>query len=135
MKKHCLIASIAAFVTLFVLEFVLHGICLKDLYHEYAALWRPEADMQKLMWMMWIGYLIFSPVFVYIYSKGYEEGKSGLGQGLRFGLAIGLLMAPMSALGWYAVLPIPAILSAYWLVGGLAEFIIVGAVVGLIWKK
>lgn len=130
-----MIASVAVFIAFFAVEFVVHGLCLSGIYQETAALWRPEAEMQKMMWLMWLGYLIFSPVWVCIYSKGYEEGKSGLGQGLRFGALMGLMLAPMMALGWYAVLPIPCELAVYWLVAGFIEYLILGAVVGLVWKK
>jgi len=133
--KQCLIASVVVFVVFFIVEYVVHGIFLKEIYQETADLWRPEADMKKMMWFMWLGYLIFSPIFVCIYSKGYEEGKSGIGQGFRYGLSIGLLIAPLSALGWYAVLPIPGQLAVCWLVTGIIEFTLLGLVVGLIYKK
>lgn len=134
-SKRCIIASLAVIAASFVLDFILHGVLLADIYKETADLWRPEAEMKKLTWLMWVGYLVFAPLFVKIYSKGYEEGKSGLGQGLKYGLLLGLLFTVPTNLVWYAVLPISATLTAYWLVGGLIQIIILGAIVGLIWKK
>ncbi len=135
MKKQCLIASIAVFIVFFILDFVLHGILLKDIYQQTAAVWRPEAEMQSLMWLMWVGYVIFAPVFVIIYSKGYDPGKAGLGQGIKFGFLIGILISSLSSLTWYAVLPIPAILCIYWFLGGMVQMIVAGAVVGLLHKS
>ncbi len=133
--KYCLLASIAVFIAMFAVEFVIHGLCLSGIYEETAALWRSKAEMESMMWMMWLGYLIFAPFFVCIYSKGYEEGKSGLSQGLRFGALIGMMLAPMMALGWYAVLPMPKMLAIYWGAGSFIEYLLLGAVVGLVWKK
>lgn len=91
--------------------------------------------MQGLMWLMWAGYLIFAPAFALVYVKGYEANKSGVGQGVRYGLIIGILLSAPQSLGWYAVLPIPGILALYWFVAGLAESIAAGTVVGLIYKQ
>lgn len=133
--KRWVMASVAVFVTLFVVEMVIHGMMLQNIYQELAALWRPEEEMQKLMWCMWLGYAIFSPFFVLIYSKGIEEGKSGIGQGLRFGLLVGLAFSPMMALGWYAILAIPVKLAFYWFLAGLVEYGICGVAAGLVYRK
>jgi len=37
--------------------------------------------MQKMMWIFWVGMLVFAPFFALIYVKGYEKGKPGLGAG------------------------------------------------------
>ncbi len=129
------LASLAAFAVIFVLEGLIHGVLLADLYKQTASVWRPEAEMQGLMWLMWAGYLIFAPAFALVYVKGYEANKSGVGQGVRYGLIIGILLSAPQSLGWYAVLPIPGILALYWFVAGLAESIAAGTVVGLIYKQ
>ncbi len=129
------LASLAVLMVMFVLEGLIHGVLLADLYKQTAQLWRPDADMQSLMWLMWVGYLIFAPIFVFIYIKGYEPNKSGVGQGLRYGLLIGFLIAAPESLGWYAVLPIPAALAFYWFVAGLVEHVAAGMAVGLVYKQ
>jgi hypothetical protein len=68
------------------------------------------------------------------YVKGYEPGKNGLGQGLRYGFYLGVMVALPMNLGWYAVLPIPATLAMYWIVGGIVEFVAAGAAAGLVYK-
>lgn len=128
-------ASIAVFVVIFVIEFIVNGILLDDIYKQTASVWRPEADIEKMMWLFWVGYAIFAPVFVTIYAKGYEAGKSNLGQGLRYGIYMGLLVAVSMSLGWYAVLPIPAALSVYWAIAGMVEMIAAGITVSLIYRN
>lgn len=132
--KRWIQASIAVFVGLFILEFIVNAILLQDIYRKYASVWRSEAEMQSMMFLMWLGYAIFSVFFTLIYTKGYEPKKPGLQQGLRFGLYIGLAFAPMQSLVWYVVLPIPGILAFYWFLAGMVEFTAVGALAGLIYK-
>ncbi|MEK9134207.1 MAG: hypothetical protein AAB333_05050, partial [Pseudomonadota bacterium] len=81
-----------------------------------------------------VGYLIFAPFFTLIYAKGYEPDKSGLGQGLRYGLYMGLVLSVMQNLIWYTVLPIPGVLAFYWFLGGMVESIAAGVAAGLIYR-
>lgn len=134
-NKRWLQASLAVVVVMFILEFIIHGVLLQGIYHQTASVWRSETEMQGMMWMMWIGYLIFAPVFTLIYAKGYEPKKNGLGQGLRFGVYMGLAFPAMQSLSWYAVLPIPGILAFYWFVAGVVVFIALGATAGLVYRK
>lgn len=134
-KKRWFWASIAAFVTATVLEFIFNYFCLKGIYAQTASLWRPEAEMMKLMPYYWIASFVVSFIFVYIYTKGYETKPSGFGEGLRFGLLMGLFtVLPMITIT-YATMPVPLRLPLDWFATGMAEYLIVGAVVGLIYKK
>lgn len=134
-NKRWIQASVAVFVGLFVLEFIVNGILLRDIYQKHASVWRNEPDMQGMMWLMWLGYAIFAAFFTFIYTKGYEPKKPGVEQGLRFGLYVGLAFAPLHSLTWYVVLPIPGALAFYWFLAGMVEFIALGAIAGLIYKK
>jgi hypothetical protein len=133
--KRWLYASAAAFVVLAVLEFVVNGVLLAGIYMQTASVWRPEAEMVSLSWLFWLAYLVFAPVFTLIYSQGFESNKQGIGQGLRFGIYVGLLTAIPMNLIWYVVLPIPASLAVYWAIAGMVEMTAMGITVGLIYKK
>jgi len=133
--KRWLYASAAAFVVLAVLEFVVNGVLLAGIYMQTASVWRPEAEMVSLSWLFWLAYLVFAPVFTLIYSQGFESNKEGIGQGLRFGIYVGLLTAIPMNLIWYVVLPIPVSLAVYWAIAGMVEMIAMGIAVGLIYKK
>lgn len=128
-------ASIAVFAVIFVIEFIVNAVLLDGIYKQTASVWRAEADIEKMMWLFWVGYLIFALVFVRIYIKGYEIGKDNIGQGLRYGIYMGLLIAIPMNLGWYVVLPIPAALSVYWAIAGMVEMIAAGITVALIYRN
>ena len=127
-------ASAVVFVIVFALEYIFHGVVLKNLYTQTASIWRPQADMGKLFWLMWVAYLIFSVVFVLIYTKGYEPSKSDPGQGFRYGFWVGILTAVPCSLIYYAVLPIPVMIAVWWFAAGMIECIVSGFVVSLICK-
>jgi hypothetical protein len=132
--KRWALASFAVFVVFVILDGIIHGVLLADLYRQTASLWRPEPEMEGLMWLMWVANLIFALVFVLIYTKGYEPGKAGASQGVRYGLLIGLLVSVPQGLGWYAVLPIPGILAFDWFLAGMVESLVAGITVGLIYR-
>lgn len=133
--KRFALASAAVFVVFAILEGIIHGVLLADIYQQTSSIWRPENDIQRNMWLMWLGYLIFAPVFVLIYSKGYEANKGGLPQGIRFGLITGMLLSASQSLGWYVVLPIPGVLAFWWFVTRMVETVAAGAAVGVIYRQ
>jgi len=132
--KRWLLASLAVLVVIAVLEFVIHGIILSHLYRETASIWRPQQDMRQVVWLFWIGYLVFAPLFTLIYVKGYEKGKPGLGQGFRFGLYVGAMLSVMHSFGWYVILPIPLALAFYWFLAVLVEFVAAGVAAGWVYR-
>jgi hypothetical protein len=84
------------------------------------------------MWIMYVTALIFSFLFVYIFSKGYE-GR-GIQEGIRYGLIIGLLMNVVGMFNQYAVYPLPLGLVIQWFIYGVIQFIICGIVVAALYK-
>jgi hypothetical protein len=131
--KRWLLASVAVVVVIGVLEFLIHGVLLSDMYKQTASVWRSEAEMQKMMWVFWAGILVFAPFFVLIYVKGHEKGKPALGQGFRYGLYVGAMLSVMHSFGWYVLLPIPLALAFYWFLAILVEFIAAGVAAGMVY--
>ncbi len=130
-----LFAAVAAFLVFAVLETFIRGALLEGMYRQTATVWRPEADMRDVIWLEWVGYLIFAVLFSLIYTKGYKRQRGGWQQGLRYGLYIGLLLVPMSSLSRYVMLPIPGALAFYWFVAGMIEAAAVGITVGAIYRE
>jgi hypothetical protein len=128
--KKFILASLAVFITGMILDFIVHGLILKGAYESLTSVWR--ADMNSFMWIMYVGSLLFSFLFVYIFSKGYE-GK-GMMEGVRFGFIIGLIMVFTSSFGQYSMYPIPFSLAIQWFIYGMVEFIILGIVAAVIYK-
>ena len=128
MNKKVLLGWVAAFVTLMVLDFVIHGVLLASTYESLASLWRP--DMNDKMWIMWVVSLIGSFFFAFIFSKGYEN--KGIAEGLRYGLYIGIWIGSGFAYGTYAMIAIPYSLALQWFIYSIIEFVIAGAVLALV---
>lgn len=128
--KKFILASIGVFFTFEILDLIVHSILLSNTYEQLNHIWRP--DMDSKMWIMFVTALIFSFLFVYIFTKGYE-GK-GIVEGIKYGLIIGLLMLIVGLFNQYAVYPLPFILIIQWFVFGLMEFIACGIIAALIYK-
>ncbi len=127
-------AALVVFLMWFVLDTVIHGMLLQDLYRQSAHLWRPLADMQRMGWILWLVDAAMAVIFVWIFAKGLEAGKSYAGQGLRFGIVIGLMFSLPMAFSMYAVSPIPFALALGWFTSGLFEFAVAGLLAGLIYR-
>ena len=132
--KRLALAALAAFITIFIGGFLIHHILLKDLYMQTAAVWRPAADMNHRFWIIVIEQIMIAVLAAYIYAKGFEPAKARVGQGIRFGILLGLLLAGSMSLGSYFSLSIPSKLALAWLVSGLIEYILVGIVISLIYS-
>ena len=131
--KKWLVATIGAFVVICAADFVVHQVWLGAFYKQHAEWWRPEAEMMSMMPLMYLAHLTFAGLLTLIYAKGYERGKGGGGQGLRFGLLIGLLLSLPMSLMHCVVYPYPFSLIVAWFVGGLAEVVLAGMVIGALY--
>ena len=79
--------------------------------------------------------LFFSFLFIHIFAKGYEAGKSKVGQGFRFGLVLGLFYVGSQILLMYPYMPIPNDLYVAWFIIGMVEFMILGIITGAMYCK
>jgi hypothetical protein len=129
-KKNFIFTSVIVFVAFQVMNFVIHSLILMKAYQALENVWRP--DMMQKMWIIYVTSLIFSFLFVYIFSKGYE-GK-GIAEGVRYGLIIGLLMNVVGMFNQYAVYPIPFGLIIQWFIYGIIQYIICGIVAAALFK-
>jgi len=128
--KKFLLASLAVFVVLQILDFVIHYSLLGSTYEAIQDVFRP--DMESKMWIMYLTGAIFALTFVYIFTKGYED--KGVVEGVKYGALIGILMYLVGAYNQYVVYPLPYGLILKWFIYGMIELMIAGAVVALIYK-
>jgi hypothetical protein len=129
--KRFLLAFIAAYVFLFLWGWLLNGVFLKDVYAQTPNLWRSQSEMMSLFHWLIIGQALIVFAFVMIYASGFAGG--GAIAGIRLGILLEIAAIGMR-LGFYAVQPIPGKLILYGSIGGLVEMIIVGTIVGGIYK-
>jgi hypothetical protein len=129
--KRFIISFIAAYIFLFIWGWLFNGVLLKDVYAETPNLWRSQSEMMSLFHWIIIGQALVVFAFVTIYASGFAGG--GVIAGIRLGILLEIAAIGMR-LGFYAVQPIPGKLILYGSIGGLIEMIIVGAMVGAIYK-
>ncbi len=133
MNSRFWMAFAAVYVVFHVLGFLVHGVMLADTYKALAALWRPEAEMQSMMWIMFVNSAVFLFLFCYIFTRGYEN--KGLMEGVRYGALMGLFVSVMAAFDNYVIYPVPLNLAQTWFVSGVVIYVILGALLGLIYKR
>ena len=126
------VAFCAVFAVIFITDFILHGILLKNLYLQTAAAWRTEAEMQGHMVWMVLGQALTAFMGAWIFAKGYE-GK-GLGEGVRFGLLMGGFSSG-HCLIQYSVSPVPCSLLGAWVIGTVVQMTLVGVVAAAVYRK
>lgn len=128
--KRYVIAVIAVFIFVFLYEYLLHGMLLTDLYEQTKNLWRPENEHN--MAFIIASQLGFAIMMTYIFTCNYEA--KGIGEGVRYGLYIGLLLGAID-LGTYCYMPIPLTLTLSWVGGSIVKGLGSGVVLALTYKK
>ena len=107
MSKKSIISVVVIFVLSMGLGFLVHGVLLAPDYSKFAGtLFRTPEDSEKYFSYMLIAHVIMAVGFVWIYIKGKED-KPFVMQGIRFGIAVALLMTIPTYLIYYAVQPLP----------------------------
>jgi hypothetical protein len=129
--KKLLIAFIAAFVFIFLFEFVLHAKLLHNAYLETSTLWRTEEGFSSHFPLLLLGQAIIAFFFTMIFASGF--GGGGSGAGVKFGIMFAFVGVGANLIQ-FAVQPLTTKILMAWSVGGLIEFAIVGAIVGTIYK-
>lgn len=132
--KKLVVAIVVGYVVFAGLGFLIHGVWLQPLYQQYADRWRPQADMEQMMWMMWLGDLVFVATFAYIYSRGVET-KPWVGQGIRYAVCITFLTTIPFTIGNYVVFNIPTELVSRWIGAGFVQLLVLGLIVAGIYQK
>ena len=127
-------AVLVVFVLLEFLNYLIHGVILSDVYasEEIKAIFRPEEEMNSMMWIVWVMDLVWAFFFMFIFVKGYEN--KGIMEGLRYGVYMGLFFTMVMAYQSYAMFPLTYGLIFQWFIYGFVESIILGLIASLIYK-
>ena len=112
--------------------FVVHGVLLHGDYARLPGLLRPEAEAQGYFAWMLLADALKGFGFTWIYLKGREAEKPAVAQGLRFGMAIAVLMTIPVYLIYYAVQPWPGAVVVKQIVYDVIGVLVMGVVVALI---
>lgn len=133
-KKKFIISVVSVYVVFEILNFLIHGVLLSSTYMSdtLAGVFRPQAEMESLMWVMWITDIVWAFFFVFFFTKGYEN--KGIMEGVRYGIYIGFFVSFVYAYQAYAVYPITYSLAIQWLIYGFIESVILGVLVSIVYK-
>jgi len=132
--KKLIIAVLAVFILLEVTGYLIHSVILASTYMQetISKAFRPMAEMETMMWRMWIADLVFSFFFVFIFTKGYQN--KGWMEGVRYGFYIALFMNFSAAIAQNVVYPVPFTLALQWFIYGSIQMILLGVVTAFIYK-
>lgn len=130
--KRWLISAVAAFVFVFLFEWLIHGILLMEMYQSTQQIWRPMNAGSIYHAAMIGSQIAFALMTSFLFTRHYEN--RGVREGVRFGFWIGSILAAVE-LGSFCYLPIPFSLTFIWMVTVLLKGIGTGTVVALIYKN
>lgn len=131
MNKKVWLGWLVVFVVLEILSYLVNDVILAPTYQSLQSLWRP--DMMSMWWIFVVITAIGSFFFAFIFSKGYEA--KGIGEGVRYGLYIGIWLSVGMAYGTYASIAIPYSLALQWFLYGVIEYIIAGVALALVFRS
>lgn len=133
-SKKFLLAVVIAYLFLMVTNYAVHEVWLQPIYDQYEDSWRPLGQRVAKMWIMWIGQLLFTLMFAWVYWRGVEA-KAWIGQGIRYGATITLLAAVPAVLNEYVIYRVPYRLALTWMSVSLVQIVVMGLVVAYFLRK
>lgn len=120
--------SVAALSVLsLIIGFIAHGLLLGPEYLKLPTLFRPEADQQNFFGVMIFAHVCIGAGMTWVYRQG-RDAKPFLAQGVRFGLAMCVLIVLPMYLIYYAVQPMPGALVVKQIVYDSIGTVIMGIV-------
>lgn len=127
------LAGFAAWVVFCIVGFVAHAVLMEDLYAAHSAFMRPTADANARLPLAFAAALIGFFAFAYAYAKGYEGG-TGIQEGLRFGVLVGVMLIAFVLVWDYMAYPLSRTFLLALVIDYIVEFAIYGTVVGMVYR-
>jgi cytochrome d ubiquinol oxidase subunit I len=113
--------------------YLVYGVLLASSFAAYPAVYRTGDAGAAYLPAMFVGVFVGLLAAAYIYAKGYEGG-SGLVEGIRFGLLLGVFVATVFSGVNYATLNVGLGLAIVTGAAGLVEWTLLGTIIGLIYR-
>ena len=121
------ISAVALSILSLAIGFVIHAWQLGPEYAKLTGLFRAPADAQAYFPYMLLAHACIGVGVTWVYRQG-REAKPFLAQGVRFGLALALLIVLPMYLIYFAVQPMPAVLVGKQIVFDVIGTVIMGVV-------
>ncbi len=129
-SKSFWITAVVLYLVGWGLSYLVHDMWLMDTYRAMEDVFRAEDELKRGIFP--ITAAVWTILFVYIFSRGYE-GK-GIMEGVRFGAIMGLFYVVPHVYEQYAVYPITYSLTLKWFISGFVISIIYGVIASLLYK-
>ena len=129
------LAGFAAWFASIALGYLINDIWLFRLYQANAWAFRRPDDVAELVPIGLAAQLLGCLAFAIAYAKGYEGEGSAIGEGIRYGLIVAVMVDGFAVVWNYVTEPIATRLGVLELVARVGEFGVYGAVVGLIYRR
>lgn len=107
-----------AFIFVFIFEYIVHAIFLKDIYSTTSFLWRPEDIRVQYFHYMALSQYLFAAALIYMFYSLSKE--INFTEAFRFGVFTGLTIAAIN-IGTYSYMPIPIELSTAWALASIIK--------------
>jgi hypothetical protein len=133
-KVRLIITIIVVFIVAYFGGYFIHAIWLAQDYKPMVDAGHYRAAGQEKMFFIVLAYVSFAIGSVLIYARGVED-KPLLGQGVRFGLLMFLVLTVPSFFIAYAVQPVPAVLMSKQVLAELGHKILLGIVTAFVYGK
>jgi hypothetical protein len=128
------LAALFAWAMSLAVDYLASEILLVDLIRPlHATIMRSQAELDQLTPASYASSFVGFFVFTYVYAKGYEGG-SGIQEGLRFGVLVGLLLVCFGLVRFYVWTPFPLDALLAFSVHSIVGFAIYGTLVGLVYR-
>jgi hypothetical protein len=129
--KRLIFAFVAAYVVLFLTDFLIHHLWLAADYAATQQIWRPESEMRNHMLWMIGAQVVMVITFVLLWTRWADTAS--LGCAIGFGLLMGAFSG-VWAIVLYVILPMPGALAAKWFFSGIAQSILLALVTFFVYK-
>jgi len=132
MTKKMILGGFAAFVFIFVFDFLVHGILLKSTYEATASVWRPQEESN--MMVMMLSQFLYAMAIAFFYPIVGPD--TDCKKTIPFGFGLSLVVA-IPQIATYCYLPIPFSLSLIWTLATFVQAFISVLIISKIfnWKS
>jgi len=128
-------AAVAAWIVSIGLGYLINNVWLLRLYQANAWAFRRTEEITPLLPFGFGLQLLAFCAFAYAYAKGYEGTGSRIGEGVRYGLVIAIMIDGFAIVWNYVTEPIALRLGILQLIEHVGEFGVYGAIVGLVYQS
>jgi hypothetical protein len=125
------LAALAAYAVNTAYGLVVYGVLMADQFAADPRVFRGGAGAPLTAGLA--ASIVGAFVLAYVYAKGYE-GSRGSHEGLRFGTLIGLLLVSEGVVWNHVAFRVPASFTLALGLAVLVQYIIVGVVLGLVYR-